>query len=106
MTELRRLPFRVRPMPDEPLDSWLETMAAAHGVTFGQMIVALGLSGPAAVEQDQHYSVGRLNRWSFHLDEGPLERLIHTTGLSADCLQAMTRSAFASTVTKYTLKGR
>ena len=106
MTDLRRLPFRVRPLPDEPLDSWLETMAASNGVTFGQMIAALGLSGPAAVPEDQHYSAGRLNRWMFHLDDGPMGRLTTTTGLPATELQAMTRSAFAATVTKYTLKGR
>lgn len=106
MTGLRRLPFRIRPLPDEPLDSWLETMAAAHDVTFGQMIAALGLSGPGAVPEDQHYSPGRLNRWLFHLEDDQLERVTHTTGLPAPALQAMTRSAFAATVTKYTLKGR
>lgn len=106
MTGLRRLPFRVRPLPDEPLDSWLEAMAAAHGATFGQMITALGLAGPDAVPDDQGYSVGRMNRWLFYLEEGQLERLTLATGLPAAALQATTRSSFAATVTKYTLKGR
>ena len=106
MTGLRRLPFRIRPLPDEPLDSWLEAMAAAHGATFGQMITSLGLAGPDAVPDDQGYSVGRMNRWQFYLEEDQLERLTRATGLPAAALQATTRSSFAATVTKYTLKGR
>lgn len=106
MTGLRRLPFRVRPLPDEPLDSWLETMAAAHRVTLGQMLTGLGLAGPHAASDDQRYSEGRLNRWLFQLTDDQLERLTHTTGLPAATLQAMTRSTFAASVTTYTAQGR
>ena len=41
--EVRVLPFRVRPLPDEPLDSWLEKMAATYGATMNEMACALGL---------------------------------------------------------------
>ena len=47
--EVRVLPFRVRPLPDEPFDSWLEKMAATYGATMNEMACALGL-----IEQQAH----------------------------------------------------
>ena len=45
---VRVLPFRVRPLPDEPFDSWLEASVAANRATVAEMACALGL-----VEQDR-----------------------------------------------------
>ena len=103
---LRRLPFRIYPLPDEPLDSWLEVMAAAHRCSLGEMLTALGLTGPHAAPDDQGYSPGAHSRWLHRLQDEQLQRLTAATGIGVDDLQAMTRSAFASTVTKYTRKGR
>ncbi len=103
---LRRLPFRIYPLPDEPLDSWLEVMAAAHRCSLGEMLIALGLTGPHAAPDDQGYSPGAHSRWLHRLQDEQLQRLTTATGIGAEDLQAMTRSAFASTVTKYTRKGR
>ena len=47
--EVRVLPFRVRPLPDEPFDSWLEKMAATYGATMNEMACALGISFLSAV---------------------------------------------------------
>ena len=50
--EVRVLPFRVRPLPDEPFDSWLEKMAATYGATMNEMACALGL-----IEQEKGLAV-------------------------------------------------
>ena len=35
--EVRVLPFRVRPLPDEPFDSWVEALAAANRATIAEV---------------------------------------------------------------------
>jgi hypothetical protein len=44
-TSLRRLFHVAMPLPDEPLDSWVEFMAHSYGATVGEMARALGLIG-------------------------------------------------------------
>lgn len=52
--ELRRLPFVVRPLPDEPFGSWFETTAATLRTTCGDLARALGLRVLAQARWEAH----------------------------------------------------
>lgn len=92
-SELRRLPFVLHPLPDEPFDSWFEAMAAVHRATAGEMAGALGL-------QNDTRPLG-VKSWTRSLTESQLERLEHTTGLSSSVLRASTRAGFAANVVQF-----
>ena len=72
--EVRVLPFRVRPLPDEPFDSWLEKMAATYGATMNEMACALGL-----IEQEKGLAVSATawmaDKWATTLTEEQAARL-------------------------------
>lgn len=96
--ELRRLPFVLHPLPDEPFGSWFETMAATLGTTCGDLARALGLriasQGPLGSTS-----------WSVQLDDHQLDNLERTTGLYRDVLRATTREGFAANGLQYDRRG-
>lgn len=96
--ELRRLPFVVRPLPDEPFGSWFETMAATLRTTCGDLARALGLrvlaQGPLGSTS-----------WSVQLDDQQLINLERTTGLTRDVLRATTREGFAANAVQLDRRG-
>ncbi|CDJ99375.1 conserved hypothetical protein [Microbacterium sp. C448] len=100
---LRRLPHVAMPLPDEPLDSWVEFMAHSYGATVGEMARALGLVGgkgiPAAGAQSSR-------AWSTALEPQQLRNLELTTGRSGDEYRAMTRTTFAANAIRLTPQGR
>lgn len=91
------------PLPDEPLDSWVEFMAHSYGATVGEMARALGLIDtdgvPAATPQSAR-------AWSTALEPQQLTNLELTTGRPADEYRAMTRTAFAANAIRFTPQGR
>lgn len=88
--ELRRLPSVVRPLPDEPLDSWLEAIAHFYDVTLGEMSIALGLVQDADAGKAGWMSA----RWVMRITDSQAEHLEAATGLPADEFRQMTRERF------------
>jgi len=103
--EVRVLPFRVRPLPDEPFDSWLEMMAATYGATMNEMAHALGL-----IDQRRGVAVSTTgwmaNGWATDLTDDQVARLEQSTGIPADQFHEMTRMRFAQHAIRYTRQGR
>lgn len=94
----RRLPYVIRPLPDEPFDSWVKTMAHAHQATIGEMSAALGLTGRAGGAS--------LGVWATQLSSEQLDLVAETTGLPSAELRAMTRMDFAASAIRLTRNGR
>lgn len=92
--ELRRLPFVLHPLPDEPFGSWFEMMAATLRTPCGEFARALGLL------QHSRGSLGSTS-WSVHLNDQQIENLERTTGLTRSALRATTREGFASNGIQY-----
>jgi hypothetical protein len=102
---VRVLPFRVRPLPDEPFDSWLETMAARYRSTISEMACALGL-----IEQKHGLAVSATRwmaaGWATTLTFDEAGRLEDSTGIPAAHFQEMTRMRFARHAIRHTRSGR
>lgn len=103
--EVRVLPFRVRPLPDEPFDSWVEAMAAAHGATMNETGFALGL-----IDQREGVAASTTswmaNGWATALTDAQTRRLQDVTGIPAAEFHEMTRMRFARHAIQYTRQGR
>lgn len=101
--DLRRLLHVAMPLPDEPLDSWVEFMAHSYGATVGEMGRALGLIDTEGVPAAGPQS-GRA--WSTALEPQQLLNLERTTGRPGDDFLAMTRTTFAANAIRLTPQGR
>lgn len=100
---LRRLLHVAMPLPDEPLDSWVEFMAHDYGATVGEMARALGLIDADGVPKATPQSA---RSWSTSLEPQQLSNLELTTGRPADEYLAMTRTTFAANAIRVTPQGR
>ena len=100
---LRRLLHVAMPLPDEPLDSWVEFMAHSYGATVGEMGRALGLIDTEGVPAAGPQS-GRA--WSTALEPQQLLNLEHATGRPGEDFLAMTRTTFAANAIRLTPQGR
>ena len=103
---LRRLPFVMEPLPDEPLIPWLETMAHAYRASFGQILTAVGLIGADASLGDQLYRGGMTSTWAACLRADQAGRVAFTTGLTTERLASMTRTVWAASVTRLTRENK
>lgn len=103
--DVRVLPFRVRPLPDEPFDSWVEALAAANRATIAEVGCALGL-----IEQRQGTAVSATwwmaNAWATELTDAQAGRVEQATGIPAAQFQEMTRMRFARHAIRRTRNGR
>lgn len=103
--DVRVLPFRVRPLPDEPFDSWVEALAAANRATIAEVGCALGL-----IEQCQGTAVSATwwmaNAWATELTDAQAGRVEQATGIPAAQFQEMTRMRFARHAIRRTRNGR
>lgn len=103
--EVRVLPFRVRPLPDEPFDSWVEALAAANRATIAEVGCALGL-----IEQRHGTAVSATwwmaNAWATELTDAQAGRVEEATGIPAAQFQEMTRMRFARHTIRRTRNGR
>ena len=102
---MRCLPFRVQPLPDEPLDSWLEAMAVAYRVPLRDILHAVGLCGELASPAWRGQSTFRRS-WLYELADEQVARVSAATGVPAAEVQATTRLHFAACVTRRTPSGR
>lgn len=102
METLRRLPYVVRPLPDEPLESWLEVMAAAHLASLGEVGTAVGLI-PSGSSWTHH---SNLRAWSAQLTPTQVSAISTTTGLEREQVVAMTRINYAGSVARIARNGR
>ena len=91
------------PLPDEPLDSWVEFMANSYGATVGEMARALGLIDTDGVPAARPQST---RAWSTALERQQLRNLELTTERSGDEYRAMTRTTFAANAIRLTPQGR
>lgn len=105
MSGIRRLAFRLTPLPDEPLDSWLEAMAAAYRVPLRDVLHAVGLRGQHAPPEDRG-STGIRRQWLFELRDDQVARISEATGLPAETIRATTRTHYAACVTTRTKAGQ
>ncbi|MEV8135410.1 TniQ family protein [Microbacterium aurantiacum] len=101
--ELRVLPFRIVPLPDEPFDSWFETLAHTYQATPNELATALGLTSTAG---GTPMSSSTANSWATALTTDQLEMLEQTTGVPAPLLAASTRMEFATHAIRITRAGR
>ncbi|MFH8252893.1 TniQ family protein [Microbacterium sp. B2969] len=103
--DVRVLPFRVRPLPDEPFDSWVEALAAANRATIAEVGCALGL-----IEQRHGTAVSATwwmaNAWATELTDAQAGRVEQATGIPAAQFQEMTRMQFARHAIRRTRNGR
>lgn len=87
---VRPLPFRVRPLPDEPFDSWLEAMAHAYKATLGEMSIALGL----VTDDGSQTTRWGVARWAVELTSAQARGLELATGIPSEEFHQMTRVRF------------
>lgn len=103
--DVRVLPFRVRPLPDEPFDSWVEALAAANRATIAEVGCALGL-----IEQRHGTAVSATwwmaNAWATELTDAQARGVEQATGIPAAQFQEMTRMRFARHAIRRTRNGR
>lgn len=85
---MRTLPIRIRPLPGESLDSWLETLAERMDTTWGDLVEGIGLA--TRHEQRRRDYVAAALRG---LSVPQLAAVSHSTGVDADVVQSMTFSA-------------
>lgn len=101
--DCRRLPFRIWPLPDEPFDSWFESMAYAYDVTAGEMAIALGLVS----DVDHARKTGWLTaRWTMKLTDEQAGQLEAATGIPSDEFHQMTRARFWQSGIRQARSGR
>ncbi|AFC42527.1 hypothetical protein MINTM008_15860 [Mycobacterium intracellulare] len=82
---VRTLPIRVKPLPEESLESWLEALASRTDATWGQILRAVDISG-ARGNTASHWA-GRAN---VSLTPGQGDTISYCTGVEPCLLQAMT----------------
>lgn len=97
----RRLPYVLTPLPDEPLDSWLESYAWSYGTSLGELAAALGL-----LVNQRHVDPHAVRSWSTALTTEQIDALSTTTGRPPSELASMTRLVFARHVVRVTKGGR
>jgi len=85
---LRTLPIRIRPLPGESLDSWLETIAERMDTAWGDLVEGIGLA--SRHEQRRRDYVAAALRG---LSVSQFVAVSHSTGVDAEVLQSMTFSA-------------
>ncbi len=100
---LRRLPFRLRPLPDEPVDSWLEAYAHAYGASIAELGASLGL---IASDGSSQSSPVVARTWATTLTPTQLDGLEAATGLPRQAFVEMTRMNFAAAAVRLTSTGR
>jgi hypothetical protein len=83
------LPVRVAPVPGESIDSWLEAVSRALGISVGQTLHFLGI--PAS----------RLRGMLLRLTREERASLITATGVSAGQLDSMTLSRYNGTAVEF-----
>lgn len=103
--EVRALPFRVRPLPDEPFDSWVETLAATNRATIVETARALGLIGLGA-ETAGAMTSWMASQWATELTDAQAAQLELSTRIPASQFHEMTRIRFARHAVRYTRQGR
>ena len=79
---LRTFPLRIAPVDGEALDSWLEALSARMQVTWGDLLVGVGLP----VERSRSYTSG----WLVELTDLQARSISAVTGTDVATLQAMT----------------
>jgi hypothetical protein len=82
---VRTLPIRVKPLPEESLDSWLEALASRTDATWGEILRALGIFGMQG--NTASYWATRAN---VSLTPGQVDTISYCTGVEPCRLQAMT----------------
>lgn len=101
---LRRLPVTVEPLPDEPLNSWIDAIAIEFHAPARDVLHAVGLIGAAAPSEDRKFSA--LHRpWLYELRDDQIERLAAATGVGDRQIRGTTRIGFAASVTRRTKRG-
>lgn len=98
MRGVRRLPFVLPPLPDEPFDSWFQVMGDRLDATAGELEAALGLRADVQAPLP-------IRMWATALTEKQLDSLEHATGIARDVLRATTRTVFAGSVVQRTDHG-
>lgn len=99
----RKLPFRLRPLPDEPFDSWLEAYAHGYGASIAELGLSLGLINPAVSTQSTPVVT---SSWATTLTPTQLDSLEETTGFPRQAFTEMTRMNFAAAAIRLTSTGR
>lgn len=79
VTSVRSLPIRVAPLPDEAIDSWLESMASRLSGSWGEMLDALDLP----------VSGGGFPPWTVNPSREQLEAISEASGVPASQLRSM-----------------
>ena len=82
---VRTLPIRVKPLPEESLDSWLEALAGRTDATWGEILHAVGIFGRQG--NTASYWGTRAN---VSLTPGQVDTISYCTGVEPCRLQAMT----------------
>ena len=91
---LRTFPIRIRPLPGESLDSWLETIAGRMDTTWGDLVEGIGLA--SRHEQRRRDYVAAALRG---LSVSQLPAVSHSTGVDGNVVQSMTFSALLGQAT-------
>ena len=91
---LRTLPIRIRPLPGESLDSWLETIAGRLDTSWGDLVEGIGLA--SRHEQRRRDYVAAALRG---LSVSQLAAVSHSTGVDGNVVQSMTFSALLGQAT-------
>ena len=80
----RTLPHRVAPIKGEALDSWMERLAAQHGVPLGDVLALCGLPYQASIPA-----------WIAKLTADQLGRIAAVSGVEPDVIAAMTLARYS-----------
>lgn len=82
----RTLPIRLEPLAEESLDSWLEALGRRADAAWGDVLAAVGLTGPV----DGSAGVPRRVQHPLALTPEQLASLSHATGVSTERLRSLT----------------
>jgi hypothetical protein len=92
---VRRFPIRVRPQPEEALDSWLERTAARLDVSWGALLERCGLAGRLGSEG-----------LAIHLSSQEMESLEAATAVPVDRIPAMILERYRDRALRFTPDGK
>ena len=90
MTDLRTLPIRLDPLPEEALDSWLETLAFRMHMPVGDLLRSLGLKRRTRLKAPEEPPAD----WMIQLQLQEAATLAALTGTTASQVMSMTLAVY------------
>ncbi|MUL78969.1 hypothetical protein FZI94_23320 [Mycobacterium sp. CBMA226] len=86
---IRTLPLRLEPVAGESVESWMEALGSRSGVTWGEVLTAVGLHDECNRVRVPHFTVSPTT--------GQLAAISYATGVRVEAIASMTSSSLFGT---------